>query len=74
MEATLQRPAPASHPARVVARAGDETFEVAVHKGELTSVLQALQSGTGGGWRVPSTIQVSVVRGGDVTTYDVKRW
>jgi len=58
----------------IVARAEDATLELAVHTNELASVLQALESRSGGGWRVPSTVPVDVVRAGQVTRYDVERW
>jgi len=58
----------------IVARADDATLELGVYTKELASVLQALESRSGGGWRVPSTLTVDVVRAGQVTRYDVKRW
>jgi hypothetical protein len=58
----------------IVARNETVTFELGVYARELSSVLQALESRSGGGWRVPSTVQVAVVKGPEVTTYNVKRW
>jgi soluble lytic murein transglycosylase-like protein len=42
---------------------GDETtIELAVRSAELPSVLQALESRSGGGWRVPPSLALDVVR------------
>jgi hypothetical protein len=58
----------------MLVQAQELAIELAVHTRELLSVLQALESRSGGGWRVPSTVTVNVVRAGEVTSYELKRW
>jgi hypothetical protein len=58
----------------MLVHAEEVTIELAVRAPELLSVLQALESRSGGGWRVPSTVAVNVVEAGEVTGYELNRW
>jgi len=58
----------------IVAHGDDATMELGVHTNELASVVQALESRSGGGWQVPPTIPVSLEEDGEVTTYELKGW
>ena len=58
----------------MLVQAQELAIELAVHARELLSVMQALESRSGGGWRVPSTVTVNVVRAGEVASYELKRW
>ena len=58
----------------MLVKAEEVAIELAVRTPELLSVLQALESRSGGGWRVPSTITVNVLKAGKLTSYELKRW
>jgi len=58
----------------MLVQAEEVALELAVRTPEFLSVLQALESRSGGGWRVPSTITVNVIRAGEVTSSELKRW
>jgi len=50
----------------LLVQADETTIELAVRSAELMSVLQALESRSGGGWRVPPTGPLDVVRGASI--------